>query len=218
MYAQMYAMHASSHLWCCKTCKVHVILPACRYLHALRIQRTHYLPEAGRTAFPSSHTLATSFLALAPPTQGINDRFAMGGWRAMAAYFLRYYSLHARLWEPDLPDYNHLWAETWLNMTLIAGRYTVLRLPYVFNATELNEVPKPGTYLGDDAARRRLAPAQGVPLLAVRSADGVASIAPVASQYNGLFACSIMLPGGDAWRDASVEAQLDSHDEHERAE
>ena len=88
-------------------------------------------------------------------SQGINDRIALGGWRGMSTYMLRYYELHYRLWEPNRPDYNHLWAETFLATTLNATtatgpNVTVLRGPDVFNYTEFLEVPPKGVYMGGD--------------------------------------------------------------------
>lgn len=84
--------------------------------------------------------------------QGVNDRIAVGGWRAMATYFLRYHGLHAALWEPDREDYNHVWAEPFLNTTLRDGNVTLLRSPALLNYSEFDEIPKPGMYFGDDVA------------------------------------------------------------------
>lgn len=85
----------------------------------------------------------------------------------MSDYFFRWYDMRRRLWERGWDDYNHLWAEPFLNMTLRDKHYNVVREPQVLNYTEFDEIPKPRTYIGDDATRRRLAataPAGGGPL------------------------------------------------------
>lgn len=102
-----------------------------------------------------------------PPTfalQGINDRLALGGWNGMATYMFRWYDLRARLWETGYDDYNHLWAEPFLNFTLRNNSLSVIRLVdsehQVLNYTEFDEIPKPQSYVGDDATRRRLSGSQ----------------------------------------------------------
>jgi hypothetical protein len=100
---------------------------------------------------PTSSSRLTLPSARLLTLQGINDRLALGGWRAMSSYLLRYYDLHAQLWQTGHDDYNHLWAEPFLNSTLRDGGYTVLREPAVLNYTEFEEIHKPGVYLGDDA-------------------------------------------------------------------
>lgn len=77
----------------------------------------------------------------------------------MSDYFFRWYDMRRRLWETGWEDYNHLWAEPFLNFTLRSKGYTVVREPQVLNYTEFNEIPKPRTYVGDDATRRRLSAA-----------------------------------------------------------
>ena len=98
----------------------------------------------------------TFALCLNSLSQGINDRIALGGARAMSTYFLRYYGLHYKLWERGLGDYNHLWAEPFLAATVLnhTGRYniSVLREPLVLNYTEQPEIPRLAVYVGGDNA------------------------------------------------------------------
>ena len=79
----------------------------------------------------------------------------------MATYMFRWYELRSKLWETGHSDYNHLWAEPFLNSTLRNASLNVVRLInsefQVLNYTEFDEIPKPHTYLGDEATRRRLA-------------------------------------------------------------
>ena len=49
----------------------------------------------------------------------------------MSAYMFRWYALRAQLWEAGHVDYNHLWAEPFLNTTLILHGVNVLRDPMV---------------------------------------------------------------------------------------
>ena len=77
----------------------------------------------------------------------------------MATYMFRWYNLRSLLWETGHADFNHLWAEPFLNSTLRNASVNVVRLInsefQVLNYTEFDEIPKPRTYLGDDATRRR---------------------------------------------------------------
>jgi hypothetical protein len=90
----------------------------------------------------------------------------------MSEYFFRWYGLRAKLWETGWPDYNHLWAEPFLNDTLRAAGLNVIRLPQVLNYTEFDEIPKPRTYIGDDATRRRRLTEAGAGDAAAAVADG----------------------------------------------
>ena len=49
----------------------------------------------------------------------------------MTAYMLRWYALRAQLWERGREDYNHLWAEPFLNTTLTLHGVNIIRDPLV---------------------------------------------------------------------------------------
>ena len=95
-------------------------------------------------------SMSPTSTGLASASQGINDRVALGGWRAMSTYFLRFYGLHAALWESGREDYNHVWAEPFLNTTIREANMTLVREPALFNYSEFDEVPRKTQYLGDD--------------------------------------------------------------------